>query len=79
MRDLSPFGRDFTLESYSPGSFNDLNANVCPPVSEPVYKTVPNSVDVAVQIYAWFGITVPASWGLDGKNWIPTYSDVSGG
>ncbi|QNA45723.1 DUF4983 domain-containing protein [Lacibacter sediminis] len=79
MRDLSPFGRDFTLESYSPGSFNDLNANVCPPVSEPVYKTVPNSVDVTVQIYAWFGITVPASWGLDGKNWIPTYSDVSGG
>ncbi|MEJ8842957.1 DUF4983 domain-containing protein [Lacibacter sp. H375] len=79
LRDLSSFGRDFTLESYSPGSFNDLTTNVCPPVSEPVYKTVPNSVDVAVQIYAWFGITVPASWGLDGKNWIPTYSDVSGG
>ena len=79
MRDISPFARDFTLESYSPGSFNDLNANVCPPVSEPVYKTVPNSVDVAVQVYAWFGITVPVSWGLDGKNWIPTYSDVSGG
>lgn len=79
MRDQSPFGRDFTLEAYSPGSFNDLTANVCPPVTEPVYKTVPNSVDVAVQIYAWFGITVPSSWGLDGKNWIPTYSDVSGG
>lgn len=79
MADESPFGRHFTLESYSPGSFNDLNANVCPPVSEPVYKTVPNSVDVAVQIYAWFGIAVPSSWGLDGKNWIPTYSDVSGG
>ncbi len=79
MRDISPFSRDFTLESYSPGSFNDLNANVCPPVTEPVYKTVPNSVDLAVQVYAWFGITVPASWGLDGKNWIPTYSDVSGG
>jgi len=79
MRDQSPFARDFTLEAYSPGSFNDLNANVCPPVTEPVYKTVPNSVDVAVQIYAWFGIAVPSSWGLDGKNWIPTYSDVSGG
>ncbi len=79
LRDLSPFSRDFTLESYSPGSFNDLNANVCPPITEPVYKTVPNSVDVVAQIYAWFGITVPASWGLDGKNWIPTYSDVSGG
>ena len=79
LKDLSPFGRDFTLESYSPGSFNDLNANICPPITEPVYKTVPNSVDVAVQVYAWMGITVPTLWKLDGKNWIPTYSDVSGG
>jgi hypothetical protein len=79
MRDLSPFGRDFTLESYSPGNFSDLTANVCPPITEPVYKTVPNSVDLAVQVYAWFGIAVPSSWGLDGKNWIPTFSDVSGG
>ncbi|RXK62551.1 DUF4983 domain-containing protein [Lacibacter luteus] len=79
MKDFSSYQNDMVLDSYSPGSFNDLTANVCPPITEPVYKTVPNSVDVAVQIYAWFGIAVPGTWKLDGKNWIPTYSDVSGG
>lgn len=78
MKDLTSNGKDFILETYSPGSFNDLTTNVCPPVTEPIYKSVPNSVDVACQVYLWLGITVQSGWNLDGKNWIPTFSDVSG-
>lgn len=78
MPDLSPNNHSLVIESYSPGSFNDLTTSVCPLVSDAIYKTVPNSVDVAFQIYQWLGITAPPSWQLDGKSWIPTYSDVSG-
>ena len=78
MLDKSGNGHNLTIESYNPGSFNDITPGVCPAVSESVYKTVPNSVDVAVQIFQWLGIAVPPGWNLDGRNWIPTYSDLGG-
>ncbi|MEO9021739.1 MAG: DUF4983 domain-containing protein [Ginsengibacter sp.] len=76
--DLSGNNHDLVVENYNSGNFNDATTRVCPPISETIYKTVPNSVDVAVQIYQWLGIAVPSSWNLDGKNWIPTYSDIGG-
>ena len=76
--DLSGNNHDLVVQNYNSGSFNDVTTRVCPPISERIYKTVPNSVDVAVQIYQWLGIAVPSSWNLDGKNWIPTYSDIGG-
>lgn len=79
MLDMTTNGRHFVFDSYSPGSFNDLSSLICPPITADVYKTVPNSVDIASQVYQWLGLSVPTSWDLDGKNWVPTYSDVSGG
>ncbi|MGN6162974.1 MAG: DUF4983 domain-containing protein [Flavisolibacter sp.] len=78
MNDLSGHGNDFLVDSYNPGSFNDISSNVCPTISEENYKTVPNSVDVAFQIFQWLGVTAPPSWQLDGKSWIPAYSDIGG-
>ncbi|MCF3110395.1 DUF4983 domain-containing protein [Niabella sp. CC-SYL272] len=57
-------------------SFNDVTAQVCPPVTPALYALVPASVDVAPFIYAWLGITPDAAWALDGKGWIPKYIDV---
>lgn len=76
--DESGNGHDLVIESYNPATFADVTTAVCPAITEAVYETVPNAVDVAVQIYQWFGIVVPPSWNLDGKNWIPTYSDLGG-
>ena len=76
--DLSGNNHDLVVENYNSGSFNDVTNRVCPPITETIYKTVPNSVDVAFQIYQWLGIAVPSTWNLDGKNWIPTYSDIGG-
>ncbi|MES2777592.1 MAG: DUF4983 domain-containing protein [Bacteroidota bacterium] len=78
MLDKSPNNRPLEIESYTAGSFNELTGSVCPLISEAVYKTVPNGVDLAVQIYQWLGITPPPSWNLDGKNWIPGFSDLGG-
>jgi hypothetical protein len=76
--DLSPNNHPLVIEGYAAGSFNDVTGNVCPLVTDVIYKTVPNSVDIAFQIYQWLGVTAPPSWLLDGKSWIPAYSDVSG-
>lgn len=65
----------FVLEgNYGAGSFNDASGVLCP---DPTYSVVPSAVDVPVQIYQWFGIIVPPSWALDGRNWIPRYNDVT--
>ncbi len=58
-------------------SFNDATNQICPDISEEVYRTVPNSVDVANQIYQWFGILIDRNWKLDGKSWIPSYNDLN--
>lgn len=78
MDDLSGKNHPITIESYNPGSFSDLTTRVCPLITEDVYLTVPLSVDIAPQIFQWFGITAPGSWSLDGKNWVPAYSDLGG-
>lgn len=76
--DASGNNHPLVLEGYNPATFSDITPGVCPAVSDAVYKTVPNGVDVAVQVYQWLGIPVPASWALDGRNWIPAYLDVGG-
>lgn len=76
--DVSGNNHPLVIDTYNSGTFSDITSRVCPLVSSDLYKTVPNSVDVSVQIYQWLGIAVPALWNLDGKNWIPTYSDIGG-
>lgn len=74
--DFSGNGHNFVMEgNYGVASFNDVSNQLCP---QPSYTIVPNSADVAVQIYQWFGIIVPSSWRLDGQNWIPSYTDIGG-
>ncbi|MBO9593813.1 MAG: DUF4983 domain-containing protein [Niabella sp.] len=57
-------------------SFYETSNLVCPPVSAAMYAAVPNSVDVAAQVFAWLGISPGSGWGLDGKGWTPKYIDV---
>ncbi|HOZ98460.1 MAG TPA: DUF4983 domain-containing protein [Niabella sp.] len=78
-----PFFRDYTssanhlfLNNPSIIAFSEASFNVCPPVDEVAYKTVPQSVDVATQIYLWMGYAIPQTWGLEGQSWIPKYIDV---
>ncbi|RYZ57506.1 MAG: DUF4983 domain-containing protein, partial [Chitinophagaceae bacterium] len=78
MADLSGNNNPMTVDSYNPGSFSDISASVCPSISESIYATVPNSVDVVFQVYQWLGVIAPPSWSLDGKSWVPNYSDVKG-
>jgi hypothetical protein len=78
MHDQSGHNNHMTVDSYNPGSFSDITSTVCPSISESIYLTVPNSVDVAFQIYQWLGVIAPPSWLLDGKSWVPGYSDVKG-
>jgi hypothetical protein len=78
MPDLSGNNNPMTVDSYNPGSFNDITSTVCPSISESIYGTVPNSADVVFQIYQWLGVIAPPAWALDGKSWIPAYSDVKG-
>lgn len=81
--DGNPFLRDFTaganhLYFTNPSiiAFSEASPNVCPLVDNVAYRTVPQSVDVATQIYLWMGVTIPQSWGLDGQSWIPKYLDI---
>ncbi|HEY1020717.1 MAG TPA: LamG-like jellyroll fold domain-containing protein, partial [Flavisolibacter sp.] len=78
MPDLSGKNNPMTVDSYNPGSFSDITSTVCPSISESIYLTVPNSVDVVFQIYQWLGVIAPPAWSLDGKSWVPSYSDVKG-
>ncbi len=79
LTDFSGKGHDLTVDQLNSVSFTELSTQICPDISEEVYRTVPNSVDIANLVYLWYGIIVPDSWGLDGKIWVPTYSDISGG
>ena len=78
MADLSGNNHPMVVDLLNSSNFTELSTEVCPDISEEVYRTVPNSVDVASQIYRWYGILVPDNWSLDGKIWIPGYADVSG-
>ncbi|MCU7549410.1 DUF4983 domain-containing protein [Chitinophagaceae bacterium LB-8] len=79
LKDLSPSGKDMIVDptNYSEMTFADQATTVCPPpMNEDAWKTVPNSVDIATQIYYWLGVNING-WGLDGKSWIPTYADIN--
>ncbi len=76
IKDQSGLNNDLKLETYNPGIFNDISSKVCPPIIPAVYRSVPNSVDVTMQVYQWLGILTPAAWGLDGKTWVPQYINV---
>lgn len=75
MKDFSGNNKDMVLQSYNPGNFNDVSGSLCP---QPTYSIMPSSADAATGIYQWFGIIVPSSWSLDGRSWIPNYTDVNG-
>ncbi|MCH5597297.1 DUF4983 domain-containing protein [Niabella ginsengisoli] len=76
IKDQSGGNNHLTIQSYNPGIFNDVSTKVCPPIVDAVYRSVPNSVDVAMQVYQWLGILTPPSWKLDGKTWVPQYINV---
>ncbi|MFB5945244.1 LamG-like jellyroll fold domain-containing protein [Albibacterium profundi] len=70
-------GNNFKLSgAYRWESFVDVSPNLCPPVNDAFYQVVPNSVDLTFQIYTWLGIRIPESWGLDGKAWTPSYTNI---
>ncbi len=74
--DESGNGNNLLVQTLDPAIFNDVSTKVCPQIVPAVYRSVPNSVDVAMQVYQWLGITTPTSWGLDGKTWVPQYINV---
>ncbi|MGJ7031189.1 LamG-like jellyroll fold domain-containing protein [Niabella hirudinis] len=76
LEDRSKNKHPFTLSTYSPTNFVDVTDKVCPLIQPAVYKTVPNVVDVSLQVYQWLGIAVPDSWKLDGRYWIPAFNDL---
>lgn len=70
-------GADFILEgAYSWESFNEVSPNLCPPVNSSYYRSVPNAVDVTIQILSWLNLQVPQAWGLDGKTWTVGYNSI---
>lgn len=76
-QDYSQNGFPLTIKSVAAENFSDMTSNVCAAVSPLLYRNVPNNVDVAYQIYNWFGFPAPSSWNLDGKAYVPKYIDVS--
>lgn len=76
LEDRSKNKHPFTLSTYSPTDFVDVTDKVCPLIQPAVYKTVPNVVDVSLQVYQWLGIAVPDNWKLDGRYWIPAFNDL---
>ncbi|HRO85689.1 MAG TPA: DUF4983 domain-containing protein [Niabella sp.] len=75
-RDMTASGNHLFLKNPSIVSFSEATPNACPLVDDVAYKTVPQSVDVAMQIYLWMGYAIPQGWGLEGQSWIPKYIDV---
>lgn len=74
--DKSPSKRNFVLNgAYTWNAFNDFTSNVCVDLPEDIYKRVPNGIDVPNFIYGWMGISA-IGLNLDGRPWIPVYSDV---
>ncbi|UOE47785.1 DUF4983 domain-containing protein [Mucilaginibacter sp. SMC90] len=71
-------GSDFVLSGpYSWSDFSDYSPVLSPPVSPSFYRTVPNSVDVPLQIMQWLSVTPNVNWQLDGKAFTPTYTAVT--
>ena len=75
--DHSSKGRRLMIGDFVRSGYNDSQFGVCPPLSEAVYNLAPHAVDVANQVFSWFGVPVRPSWNLDGKAWVPSYSDTN--
>ncbi|MBC8986302.1 DUF4983 domain-containing protein [Pedobacter sp. N36a] len=70
-------GLDFRLGGTVPWeTFSVVSPALCPDINANFYTMVPNNVDIPIEIYHWMGVSVPTSWGLAGKSWDPTYSDI---
>ena len=61
----------FNKSSWS--TFDEYVSYITPDVNDNTYKLVPNTVDIPVFIYQWFGMIPNASWNLLGKAWTPPY------
>ncbi|MFV0606114.1 MAG: LamG-like jellyroll fold domain-containing protein [Niabella sp.] len=75
LKDHSSHGRRLVVNNFVNAQFNDSQFGVCPPVSAAVYRTAPLAIDIASQIYSWFGVPASPVWDLDGKAWVPNYSN----
>lgn len=53
-------------------SFSDISPNISPEISPSAFRAVPNNVDIPTMIYSWMNVSIPNSWGLMGKYYIPT-------
>jgi hypothetical protein len=77
LKDKSGKGSDLLVGGNGAwGNFSDVSAALCPDINAAFFRLVPNNVDLPFEIYQWMSITVPVSWGLDGKSWTPAYSDI---
>lgn len=77
IKDKSGNAHDFRMQGSAQWQqFNEYTPHLDPVISSDFYKIVPNSVDIPFEIYQWLGVSVPKSWGLDGKSWNPIYSDI---
>lgn len=76
LTDYSGNNKDFEINKLNAVSFSDISPNICPDVSETVYKIVPNSIDIATQLYQWFGVLISKDWKLEGKSFVPEYIDL---
>lgn len=73
LTDLTGNGNHMALVGgYNWVSYSDLVSYFRPNLTEAFYKLVPNSVDLPLFIYQWFGMIPVESWGLEGKSWTPS-------
>jgi hypothetical protein len=56
--------------------FREVNGAICPEPDTEYFRKVPNSTDVAYQIYRWMGVNRTSNWGLDGKIWVSNYDGL---
>lgn len=75
--DFSGNNNPMVVKQLNAVDFSDASNKLCPTISDEVYRTVPNSVDAANQLYLWFGVLIGNDWNLDGKSWIPTFTDLN--
>jgi len=57
-------------------NFREINGAICPDPDTEYFRKVPNSVDIAYQIYRWLGVNNTANWDLDGRIWVSSYSGL---
>ncbi|MCX2452737.1 DUF4983 domain-containing protein [Pedobacter sp. PLR] len=77
LKEATGKGVDFRLGGTVPWeTFSVVSPALCPDINASFFTMVPNNIDIPIEIYHWMGVSVPSSWGLGGKSWDPTYSDI---